>query len=124
MLPTQQYDGIPPANPSPPWTPLVWQEGPDGIVADAQKQLWLDQSDLQTTLGPSESSLSMSGSHTSPENETDMLVDGTTPGDSPSHGGATGRASEWHSNLLDLYRDEPLASWATGAKDGPPNPAS
>lgn len=125
MLPNQQFDGIPSGNPMPPWTPQVWRDGPDGIAAQATQGLWQDYNEITNhTLGGGESSVAMSGTDTNPENESDQLIDPTTPGDSPSHGPATsGRAAQWSAMMGDMRRDEPLASWANGAKDGEPNPA-
>ena len=99
MLPTQQFDGVPSANPMPPWTPAVWTEGPDKLVADAQAQLWQDYGDTNSALGPSSSSMAIAGA-SQPENESEQLIDGTTPGDGPSpappgtEGSGTGRAAQ------------------------------
>jgi len=123
MLPTQQFDGIPPANPLPPWTPPVWKSGPDVLRMQAQQQLFQIDGELQHTLGAGQGSVAMSGPAAQPENESDMLIDGSTPGDSPSHGeGGTTRVGIWHNALTDMRRDEPLASWASGQKDGKANP--
>ena len=114
-----------PANPMPPWTPQVWRDGPDGIVAQATQSLFADQTEITNkVLGATSSTVAMSGSDTNPENETDQLIDTSTPGDSPSHGPSTnGRAAQWSSMMNDLRRDEPLANWSDGSKDGPANPA-
>ena len=120
MLPTEMFSGD--ATPAVPWTPLVWQEGPDGLLADAQGQLWQDHQEITTgVLGTGDRA--MSGSQTAPQNESDQMINGATPGDSPSGSDSGGgRAATWANQVRDLYRTEPLAAWATGAKDGPANP--
>jgi hypothetical protein len=124
MLPDQQFDGIPSGNPMPPWTPQVWRDGPDGLVAQAQQMLFQNDQEMDQTLSASQGSVAMSGPTANPENETDQIIDPMTPGDSPSHGPSTsGRASYWNGMMQDMRRDEPLASWASGQKDGPANPA-
>ena len=83
MLPDQQFDGVPSANPMPPWTPQVWTKGPDGLVAIAQESLWGDQQEIhiKALAGPDSA---ISGSSTGVQNESDVVIDGTTPGNSPS----------------------------------------
>jgi hypothetical protein len=124
MLPTEQFSGDATEDKSP-WTPQVWRDGPDLLVAQARQSLFQDRAEVeQGALGASESSVAMSGPVTNPENESDMIIDGSTPGDSPSHGeGGTTRAGIWNGAMQDLRRTEPLANWATGAKSGPANPA-
>ena len=129
MLPDQQFDGVPSGNPLPPWTPPVWSRGPDGLVADAQGALWGDQSEIsQKALNGADSAIS--GASTGVQNESDVVIDGTTPGDSPSGPGgqgraSQGRASQWKTNLGYLYDTEPrLAGWSNGDKTGEANPAA
>ena len=129
MLPVQQFDGVPSANPMPPWTPQVWTKGPDGLVAIAQESLWGDQQEIhiKALAGPDSA---ISGSSTGVQNESDVVIDGTTPGDSPSGPGgqgraSQGRASQWKTNLGYLYDTEPrLAGWSNGDKTGEANPAA
>lgn len=119
MLPTETYSGD--AVPQTPWTPLVWQQGPDRLVADAQAELWQDSHEIETgILGGTQSA--MAGSTPGVRNEGEQVIDGSTPGDSPSGGGGSGRADHWNSVMRDLRKTEPLAAWATGAHDGPANP--
>jgi hypothetical protein len=90
------------------WTPAVWATGPDALVATAQQQLWQDQKDMNDgVLGGGDRA--MSGSDTAPQNETDEDI---PPGSS------MGRSDQWTSDLQDLRRNEPLAAWANGSKDG------
>lgn len=124
MLPNQQFDGIPSGNPSPPWTPQVWRDGPDVLVAQATQALWSDSKEIEGTLSASQGSVAMAGPTANPENESDEMIDGSTPGDSPAHGPTSGgRATQWNSMMQDMRRNEPLASWSNGSKDGPANPA-
>lgn len=123
MLPTEQFSGD--ATQGPPWTPQVWRDGPDSLVKQAQLALFQDRAEVEVdALGTSSGSVAMSGPETNPENESEMLIDVSTPGDSPSHGeGGTTRAGIWNNAMNDLRRDEPLANWATGTKSGKANPA-
>lgn len=124
MLPTDQFSGD--STPQTPWQPDVWSTGPDALVAKAQQALWQDSNEVQGSLGASSGSVAMAGSP-QPENESDQLINGSTPGDSPSPSapgtsGSGGRAAQWHSMMTDLRSTEPLASWSSGAHDGPANP--
>lgn len=110
MLPTEMFSGD--AVQTEPWTPAVWTKGPDKLVADAQQQLFQDQSDFESVLSGSDRA--MSGSGNSPQNESDQLIG--TDESSPS------RSQNWKNCLNDLYKDEPLAAWSSGQKDGPANP--
>lgn len=124
MLPNQQFDGIPSGNPMPPWTPQVWADGPDGIVKEATQEMWTDYTEMTNgVLGTNDRA--MSGPTTAPENESDQIIDSSTPGDSPSHStGGTSRSSIWNTSMADLRRSEPLAAWSDGSKDGPANPGA
>ena len=123
MLPTEQFSGDATEDKTP-WTPQVWKVGPDVLVQQAQMDLFSDRSEVETALGGSQSSVAMAGSHTDPENESEMLINGATPGDSPSHGeGGTTRAGIWNSAMKDMRRTEPVVGWEDGSKSGPVNPA-
>ena len=118
MLPTEQFSGD--ATQGPPWTPQVWRDGPDVLVAQARQALFGDRTEIDSgVLGGGDRA--MSGSSTAPQNESDQMIDGSTPGDSPSGtpGRQGGRAAQWQQNLAYLRRDEPLAAWSSGQKDGP-----
>jgi hypothetical protein len=124
MLPTEQYSGD--AVPQTPWTPAVWQQGPDGLIAEARQCLWADQTDVTSALDGGDRA--MGGSNAAPQNESDQLIDGSTPGDSPSGGHGTGsgkptgRASHWNAMMREMRDTEPLAAWTSGAHDGSVNP--
>lgn len=126
MQPNEMFSGD--AVPQVPWTPAVWKSGPDALVATAQSQSWADSQDLADGI-LNGGDTAMSGGQTAPQNESDQLIDGSTPGDSPSGsaGRTGGRAAQWQQNLAYLRRDEPLAAWASGQHDGslmnPGNPA-
>ena len=117
MLPSEQFSGD--AVPAVPWTPAVWAQGPDALVAQAQSQLWQDHTEIASGVLDG-GDRAMSGSETAPQNESDQMIDGSTPGDSPSGtpGRQGGRAAQWQTNLAYLRRDEPLAAWSSGQKDG------
>lgn len=121
MLPTEQYSGD--AVPQTPWTPAVWMSGPDSLVADAQGQLWQDSHDITSGVLDTRDR-AMAGGTPGVENESDQLIDGSTPGDSPSGSSNGARGDHWQGVLQDLRRTEPLAAWATGAHDGPANPSA
>ena len=97
----------------PPWTPAVWTEGPDKLVADAEQQLWADQADVGAVLAGTDRA--MGGSGTSDQNESDIMLD-------PADRANSGRLAQWNDSLNDMRRNEPLAAWASGAHDGPANP--
>lgn len=111
MLPTEEYSGD--ATQGPPWTPLVWQEGPDKLVADAQAAIFEDYGEITNgILGGDDHAIS--GPATGKENETDQVI-------APA---PQSRTAVWQDGLKDLRRDEPLAAWATGTHDGPANPGA
>ena len=115
MLPDEPVS----TNIGPPWTPLAWRFTPDQLVQQAQAQLWEDVHDVQTVL--SGTGYVMAGDGTSSVNESDELIPAGRPAPAPLRGGA--RAQEWQQAMHDLHRVEPLAAWANGVHDGPPNPA-
>lgn len=101
------------------WTPPVWQEGPDGLVADAKNELWTEYDDIETVLstgaGGAGGGDAMSGSGTSPSNESDQLIS-TKPGQ------VTSVAGEWSKGLQEMKDTEPIDAWE--GKGSPPiNPA-
>jgi hypothetical protein len=102
------------------WTPPVWQEGPDGLVADAKNELWTEYQDLNTVLstgaGGAGGGDSMSGNATAPQNESDQLIS-TQP-----MGHDTSVIGEWKKGLQELKSTEPLDSWEGGGSP-PMNPA-
>lgn len=120
MLPTEMFSGD--ATQGPPWTPQVWRDGPDALVAQATAALFQDSHEITSGVLDG-GDRAMAGSQTAPQNESDQVIDGSTPGDSPSGSDRGGRYGTWKNQLEDLYRDEPLAAWSGGAKDGPANPA-
>jgi hypothetical protein len=123
MLPTEMFSGD--AVPQKPWTPNVWTTGPDVLVAQAQQALFQNWGDVTSgALGTTDRA--MAGTTPGVENESDQLINGSTPGDAPSGsaGRRGGRSAQWQENLAYLRRDEPLAAWASGQHDGPANPAA
>lgn len=105
-------------NVGPPWTPPVWAGGYKKLVVDAKNDMFSNHHHLQTSVLDG-SSRAMAGSNAGEQNESDQLI--------PSND-VSSRAENWNQTLQDLYRDEPLAAWATGAYDGdgqanPANPA-
>jgi len=119
MLPTEMFSGD--AVSQTPWTPAVWQQGPDGLVAEATASLWQDHAAITSDV-LNGGDRAMSGGQSAPQNETDQVINGSTPGDAPSGSDKGGRAGTWRNQVQDLYRDEPLAAWAGGQKDGEANP--
>lgn len=112
MLPTEQFSGD--ATEGPPWTPLVWRIGPEGLIERAQQQLWANYADLQRgILGGDDTA--MSGGQTAPQNEAEQLIGGNAPT-------TGGRSAHWGDILSDLRRTEPLAAWSHGEHTGPANP--
>ena len=109
MLPTETYSGD--AVPQVPWTPAVWQQGPDALIATAQQQLWQDQQDITSDVLGSDDR-AFDGTKTSDQNESDIMVPAA----------AMSRGQAWQQQVSDMRRTEPLAAWASGMKDGPPNP--
>jgi len=101
------------------WTPPVWQNGPDGLVADATQELWAEHQDLNTVLstgaGGAGGGEAMSGSGTAPQNESDQIIS-TKPGQ------VTSVAGEWAKGLKELRSTEPIDAWE-GQSTGPMNPA-
>lgn len=124
MHPDEQFSGDATEDKSH-WTPDVWKVGPDALVAKAQHQLFLDRFELEDTALDG-GDRAMSGTQSSPQNESDQIIDGSTPGDSPSNkeDGVTGggRATLWRQNLKYLFRTEPLAAWSDGSTSGQANP--
>ena len=102
-------------NVGPVWTPQVWRDGPDRLVAEATAEMWGDQRDIQRTLDTPAID-AMSGNHTAPQNESDQLIS-TLPTDR-----GTVR-EEWDTTLKDLRQTEPLAAGAIGDLDRGVNPA-
>lgn len=116
MLPTEQFSGD--ATPAVPWKPQVWRDGPDSLVKQAQIALFQDRADVEVGILTGTDS-AIAGSTAGVQNESDQVIDGTTPGDAPSGS----RKAGWNQMLQDLRRTEPLAAWASGQHDGPANPA-
>lgn len=107
----------------PPWTPAVWKSGPDVLVSQAQSQLFVDQQDMESVLDGGDRA--MAGGEQADQNESDQMIDQAAQGSTmrSSTDSQQGRATEWANSVKDLYRDEPLAAWSSGAHDGPANPA-
>jgi hypothetical protein len=97
----------------PPWTPDVWQVGPDALVARATHDLFADQhtidGSLRTGAGDGYAD-AMTGGRTAPMNETDQLINSTHPGPT------SGVKGEWDKAMRSLRKTDPLA-------EGPVNPA-
>jgi hypothetical protein len=104
MLPTEMYSGD--AVPQVPWQPQVWSKGPDQLVAEAQSVMWGEFSDVQSGL-ESSSSDAMSGNQ-SASNEGEQVINGSTPGDSPSGGTSASRGAYWKEMLLDMRDTDPV----------------
>lgn len=96
MLPTEQFSGD--AVPQVPWTPPVWQEGPDALVAQARLDLFQYRADVEVkALGDPD--MAMAGGQTSPTNESERIIDGSTRRPLKNH---------WDRALTDLRATEPL----------------
>lgn len=103
MLPTEQYSGDATEDKTP-WTPQVWRDGPDALVAQARTALWQERGDIERgALGPSTEDAAMDGYASQPANESDQIINPVTPSD------GTGRATQWHNNLETLRATHPLA---------------
>jgi hypothetical protein len=103
MLPTEQFSGD--ATPDKtPWTPQVWTQGPDALVAQAQLALFKDRSDIElTALGPSTDGASMDGVNQG-ANEWEQVIDPSTPPE-----GSGGRAAIWQANIIQMRKTTELA---------------
>jgi hypothetical protein len=123
MLPTEQFSGD--ATKGPPWTPQVWRDGPDVLVAQAQQALWADQHDIVADVLDGDNR-AMSGSETAPENESDITYATQMAAGDRIHSSedVTNRADVWDSTMDDMRATEPrIAGWSSGDHVGPPNPA-
>lgn len=105
MLPNQQFS----ENIGPPWTPPVWDLGPDGLVAQARQALFGDSTDLVDGVLNS-STGAMAGHQTAPNNDAELYID-------TDHPDNKGRGAAWRSELNTLRADEPMP-------DGPINPSA
>ena len=122
MLPTEMFSGD--ATKGPPWTPQVWQDGPDALIAQARADLFTQQRDLVADVldGGNDA---MSGNSTAPQNESDQVFDVQQAGQQARDSTAgDSRVREWNSAMADLRDTEPrIAGWSSGEKTGTPNPA-
>jgi hypothetical protein len=125
MLPTEQFSGD--AVPQVPWQPQAWSKSAQQLVQEAQKTLFDNNGAIDASLNGTDDSDTMSGAGLSPTNDGEMIIDASTPGDSPGGSGGTGgRASQWHSMLNDLRDPLPRAErtpsrpWSPMAES--PNP--
>jgi hypothetical protein len=103
-------------NIGPPWTPDVWQKGPDVLVKDAQLDLFQARAGVEMdALDGGNSTPAMSG-QPQDANEAEQLI---TP--APS-----GRAAQWRDTVNQLHKTEPLAGTIKplgyGGGTGAPNP--
>jgi hypothetical protein len=104
-----------------PWTPDVWTQGPDGLVASCQADLWAVDKDLGSALGPGSGVPSMAGPADQKANESDQVIDPTTPGDEPGGPGyGSGRATQWQANVQQLRKTEALGGTAKPGDYSPP----
>ena len=99
MLPTEEYSGDATEDKTP-WTPQVWRDGPDSLVAQAQQALFQNRADVEMgALGASTSAPAFAGSVSQGANEGD---EGIYPGNPPeTPDGQTGakRATVWKNTL-------------------------
>lgn len=109
-IPSEAY---PNGDPEGPWTPEVWQKGPDALVAKAQSALWDDQKHVGDVLGGAD--LAMAGNTSAPQNESDEIISGQDPSRSQ-------RAQHWQDCLQSLRKTEPVV-WSNKAIGGGLNPA-
>lgn len=103
MLPTEQFSGDATEDKTP-WTPQVWRDGPDALVAQAQSALWQNRGDVEIgALGPTTEDAAMDGTVAQSANESDQMINPSAPSD------GTGRATQWRNNLETLRATHPLA---------------
>jgi hypothetical protein len=107
MLPTQEFS----ENVGPPWTPPVWTEGPDGLIAQAKSDLFQTDADIGRILSANEAA--MSGTKQAPQNESDQVI----PADASSN---NSRSEFWQSTLNELRKTAPLAGMDNPNKPGGP----
>lgn len=93
MHPEEQFDGD--LTRGPPWTPRVWQVGPDQLIAEAQRELWADRIDINTALGPGFHPPAFSGSVNQQKDETEEDLNPASPPDGPG-------VKAWRPNLKNL----------------------
>lgn len=98
MLPTEQYSGD--AVPQVPWTPPVWQSGPDGLVAEAKQEMWSNYTDVtRDILGSASGGDSSAMSGGSPQGKDDGEYY-QHPGDGPDS-----RAADWNNQLQEMRKN-------------------
>lgn len=102
-----------------PWTPIVWQVGPDKLVNDAQTDLFQSRMDLGDALGEGNGTPNMSGAPQE-ANEQEQLIQPSQPPE------GHGRRAQWDSTVNALRATEPLAGTVKplsyGGGTGTPNP--
>jgi hypothetical protein len=98
MLPTEMFS----ENVGPPWRPPVWQVGPDGLVREAQRDLWNTAARLHEVLNSSDE-LAMAGPGTADHNEYEQLIDSSQ----------IPRSAAWDETTRGLFTDAP-SPWKNG----------
>lgn len=98
MLPTEQFSGDATEDKTP-WTPQVWRDGPDVLVAQAQQALFQHRADVEGALGSGDPA-AIAGPVNQGANESEQLID-------PSQD--SGRASVWKTTLNNMRSVYPLA---------------